>query len=154
MSGTTDHALWYPVPQLLEKKKQCLLCTSLLYSHRHVHPKPGVKWAHEHTLDPLWPGMTWNGMLKYVHCSKYSPSVSRLQLFLIWAVLCLVVSFGICSHFQSKKKKKKGKNKETERDGGWCARSATNLTPACPVIIFGLELCYRCWTAMLVRNGQ
>ena len=79
----------------------------------------------------LWPGMTWNSMLKYVHRSKYSPSVSRLQLFLLSALLCLVVSFGICSRFQSTKKKKRKKERkkkktemETEQDdgrevGGW-----------------------------------
>lgn len=62
--------------------------------------------------DLLWPGITWNGMLKYVHRSKYSPRVSWLELLLISALLCLAVSFGICSHFEWKEKKKKA-----EREG-------------------------------------
>lgn len=138
----------YPISQKNNTYcEQCLLGTTLLYFYIHVPSNLELN-QRRHRRYPLWPGMTWNGMLKYVHCSKYSPSVSRLQLFLISVLLCLVVSFGICSHFQSKKKKK-----ETEQDGGWCARSATNVTLAFPVI-FEVELCYRCWTELLVRNEQ
>lgn len=82
-------------------------------------------------------------MLKYVHRSKYSPSVSRLQLFLLSALLCLVVSFGICSRFQSTKKKKKRKKREmeTERDDGggvgWlvCSASHKYYSGSFPVIL-------------------
>lgn len=96
----------YPISQKNNTYcEQCLLGTTLLYFYIHVPSNLELN-QRRHRRYPLWPGMTWNGMLKYVHCSKYSPSVSRLQLFLISVLLCLVVSFGICSHFQSKKKKK------------------------------------------------
>lgn len=36
---------------------------------------PRHSWICPH---PLWPGMTWNGMLKDVQCSKYSLTVSWL----------------------------------------------------------------------------
>lgn len=48
------------------------------------------------------------------------------------ALLSLVVSFGICSHYQSKKKKKEGRENKM---GGWCVRSGTNVTLAFPVVV-------------------
>lgn len=84
-------------------------------------------------------------MIKYVHCSKYSPSVSRLQLFLISALLCLVVSFGICSHFQSKRKKKR----ERARWGLVCSVSHKCYSS------FSCNLWSRTVLSMLNRNvGQ
>lgn len=91
--------------------------------------------------------MTWNSMLKYEHCSKYSPSVSRLQLFFISVLLCLVVSFGICSHFQSKKKKKK--------EGDWTRWGLVCSVSHKCYSSFSFNLWSRAVLSMLKRNvGQ
>lgn len=103
--------------------QQYLLGFALLYFYIHMPSHLQLSQC-RHRNDSLWPGMTSNGMLKYAHCSKYSPSVSRLQLFLVSGLLCLVVSFGFCSHFQSQKKRVR----------------VVFLNFSCRV-----EPCYRCW---------
>lgn len=61
---------------LHSEKRVC--CASLLDFCIHISSNLETN-QFRHRRDLLWPGMTWNGMLKYVHRSKYSPGVSWLQ---------------------------------------------------------------------------